>query len=98
MEHTTIKMCLISNQILINNIFFVNIITTPNKQLIKMLPITQVWKHNLEAEMSRLDRALLKYKVMSIDTEFPSSIRDTPRDGSEAKRYKDLKFNVDVLK
>ncbi|KAL9392453.1 hypothetical protein Peur_016373 [Populus x canadensis] len=50
------------------------------------------------SEMSRLDRALFKYKVMSIDTEFPSSMRDTPRDGSETERYKDLKFNVDVLK
>ncbi|CAK7350532.1 unnamed protein product [Dovyalis caffra] len=60
--------------------------------------IIPVWKQNFGTEISRLERALFKYKVVSIDTEFPGFILNTPRDGSETERYKDLKFNVDALK
>jgi CCR4-NOT transcription complex subunit 7/8 len=42
--------------------------------------ITQVWKQNFEAEISRLDGAFFNYRVISIDAESPGFIRDTPRD------------------
>ena len=60
--------------------------------------ITQVWKQNFEAEISRLDRAFFNYRVISVDAKSPGFIRDTPREVlSEAERYRDLKFNVDIL-
>lgn len=60
--------------------------------------IRQVWSYNFQTEMMRLDKALFKYKVVSIDTEFPGFFRDTPRDATDLVRYKDLRFNVDSLK
>jgi hypothetical protein len=47
----------------------------------KMHPaITQVWKQNFEAEISRLDRAFFNHRVISIDAESPGFIRDTRRE------------------
>ncbi|KAJ4706884.1 Ribonuclease CAF1 [Melia azedarach] len=48
--------------------------------------------------MSLFDAALLRFNVLSIDTEFPGFLHNTPRDAPPAVRYDDLKYNVDNTK
>ncbi|KAK3183742.1 hypothetical protein Dsin_031028 [Dipteronia sinensis] len=60
-----------------------------------MKTITPVWHCNFPQEIHRLCLNLNRYKVLSVDTEFPGFLRDTPRDAPEAILYDDLKFNVD---
>ncbi|TXG54797.1 hypothetical protein EZV62_020053 [Acer yangbiense] len=60
-----------------------------------MKTITPVWHCNFSHEIHLLCLNLNRYKVLSVDTEFPGFLRDTPRDAPAAILYDDLKFNVD---
>ncbi|KAL5736591.1 hypothetical protein ACOSP7_031059 [Xanthoceras sorbifolium] len=56
--------------------------------------ITPVWYYNFWPEIDRLRSSLKRFKLLSVDTEFPGFLRDTPRDASDDTVYDDLKFNV----
>ncbi|TXG54799.1 hypothetical protein EZV62_020055 [Acer yangbiense] len=60
-----------------------------------MKTITPIWHCNFSHEIHLLCLNLNRYKVLSVDTEFPGFLRDTPRDAPAAILYDDLKFNVD---
>lgn len=57
--------------------------------------ILNVWCENFESTMRFLDRLLNRFNVLSIDTEFPGFLRNTPRNAPAVESYSDLKFNVD---
>lgn len=62
------------------------------------MKIRDVWSSNFDAELLLFDRCLYRYNLLSVDTEFPGFLRNTPRDALEDERYRDLKFNVENLK
>ncbi|ESR61253.1 putative CCR4-associated factor 1 [Citrus sinensis] len=57
--------------------------------------ILNVWCENFEIVMRFLDKLLNCFNVLSIDTEFPGFLRNTPRNAPAVESYNDLKFNVD---
>ncbi|TXG58019.1 hypothetical protein EZV62_015848 [Acer yangbiense] len=57
--------------------------------------IRQVWGVNLDHELFLFDQTLRHHNLLSVDTEFPGFLRNTPRDAPETLRYSDLKFNID---
>ncbi|TXG55718.1 hypothetical protein EZV62_020974 [Acer yangbiense] len=59
------------------------------------MTITPVWNYNFSQEIHCLALSLNRYKLLSIDTEFPGFLRETPRDAPKDIVYDDLKFNVD---
>ncbi|KAK0583679.1 hypothetical protein LWI29_001409 [Acer saccharum] len=60
--------------------------------------IRQVWGVNLDHELFLFDQTLRRHNFLSVDTEFPGFLRNTPRDAPETLRYSDLKFNIDNTK
>ncbi|TXG58017.1 hypothetical protein EZV62_015846 [Acer yangbiense] len=60
--------------------------------------IRQVWGVNLDHELFLFDQTLQHHNLLSVDTEFPGFLRNTPRDAPETLRYSDLKFNIDNTK
>ncbi|KAG7027009.1 putative CCR4-associated factor 1-like 1, partial [Cucurbita argyrosperma subsp. argyrosperma] len=60
--------------------------------------IREVWAYNLDHEIIRLDRCLVSYSVMSIDTEFPGCIKRTPWGTIDEELYADFRFNVNQTK
>lgn len=62
------------------------------------MTIIPVWRKDFYHNMSLFDAALLRFNVLSIDTEFPGFLHNTPRDAPPAVRYDDLKYNVDNTK
>ncbi|KAK0585026.1 hypothetical protein LWI29_037679 [Acer saccharum] len=60
--------------------------------------IRQVWGVNLDHELFLFDQTLRRHNFLSVDTEFPGFLRNTPRDAPETLRYSDLKFNIDKTK
>ncbi|KAJ8756054.1 hypothetical protein K2173_024601 [Erythroxylum novogranatense] len=60
--------------------------------------IREVWSHNLEEELIRMDASLFKFPVLSVDTEFPGCLLKTSKTASDDVRYANLKFNVEKSK
>lgn len=54
----------------------------------------EVWRWNKEAEMDAIRDCLKTCSVISIDTEFPGCLKETPMEASEETRYRDMRFNV----
>ncbi|KAK3227149.1 hypothetical protein Dsin_007011 [Dipteronia sinensis] len=62
------------------------------------LKIRQVWALNLDQELLLFNQSLRCHNLLSVDTEFPGFLRNTPRDAPETLRYSHLKFNIDNTK
>lgn len=59
----------------------------------------EVWQDNLECELNCMSRMAATHgDYISIDTEFPGFLYNTPRHVSVTQRYGDMKRNVDALK
>ncbi|KAI3858518.1 hypothetical protein MKX03_018815 [Papaver bracteatum] len=75
----------------------------------KPIEIREVWSDNLYKEFYRISNALVRFPIVSMDTEFPGVIyhptrRNSIRDGTlvyflrPVSNYQALKANVDALK
>lgn len=60
--------------------------------------IRQVWASNFDSEIARFDECLRFHTILTIDTEFPGFIAQSPRGSIDDELYKDFCFNVNQTK
>ncbi|XP_038895744.1 putative CCR4-associated factor 1 homolog 8 [Benincasa hispida] len=60
--------------------------------------IHKVWASNFDAEISKLEECLEFHTIVSIDTEFPGFIRNSPWGSIDETLYEDFRFNVNQTK
>ncbi|CAN0871577.1 Probable CCR4-associated factor 1 homolog 1 [Linum grandiflorum] len=58
--------------------------------------VRDVWNHNFHQEFYAMQASLRYYPIVSLDSEFPGFLHDTPRYDSEEARFHKLKLNVDA--